>query len=166
MIGPNVQSEKTMRMTRQRRIILRELRKVKTHPSADELYEIVRQYLPRISLGTVYRNLEMLSKIGEIRKIEVGGAIKRFDGNTTEHYHVRCMVCGRIEDVPESIQFDFGNRVDKTMHYRILSHRLEFVGLCPVCTEQQAERMAARIGGQIQNGPKHLPPSEFSELPS
>ena len=54
-------------MTRQRMIILEELRKVDTHPSADEVYEMVRKRLPRISLGTVYRNLEILSKTGEIQ---------------------------------------------------------------------------------------------------
>jgi Fur family ferric uptake transcriptional regulator len=166
MIGNDVQQEKPLRMTRQRRIILRELRKVKTHPSADELYETVRQYLPRISLGTVYRNLEMLSQIGEIQKIEVCGSIKRFDGNNKEHYHVRCMVCGRIEDVPESIKFDFGQRVDQTMHYRILSHRLEFVGLCPACTERQIDRMAAKIDGQMQNGKARLPSCTLAEGPS
>jgi Fur family ferric uptake transcriptional regulator len=59
-------------MTRQRRVILEELRKVNTHPSADEIYEIVRKRLPRISLGTVYRNLEILSESGDIQKLEPG----------------------------------------------------------------------------------------------
>ncbi|MEW6261371.1 MAG: transcriptional repressor [Thermodesulfobacteriota bacterium] len=138
-----------LRMTNQRRIILRELRKVNTHPSADEVYDMVRQYLPRISLGTVYRNLEVLSQIGEIQKIEVGGSIKRFDGNTKPHYHVRCMACDRIEDVPESIRFDFGDQIDQTMHYKIMEHRLEFIGLCPECAARQADRMMANIDRQI-----------------
>ena len=56
------------RMTRQRAVILEELRKVKTHPTADELNSIVRERLPRISLGTVYRNLDFLADTGEIRR--------------------------------------------------------------------------------------------------
>ncbi len=60
-------------MTRQRSIILEELRNVCTHPSADEIYEMVRRRLPRISLGTVYRNLEILCELREIQKIETGG---------------------------------------------------------------------------------------------
>ena len=58
------------RMTHQRRLILDELKKLKTHPTADEIYVIVRKKMPRISLGTVYRNLEILSETGQIIKIE------------------------------------------------------------------------------------------------
>ena len=75
-----MQKHPNLRMTRQRRVILEELRKVKTHPSADEIYEIVRKRLPRISLGTVYRNLEILSESGDIQKLEPGCSLKRFDG--------------------------------------------------------------------------------------
>ena len=70
------------RMTRQRAVILEELRKVKTHPTADELYSIVRERLPRISLGTVYRNLDFLTESKEILKLESAGSIRRFDGDT------------------------------------------------------------------------------------
>ncbi|MDP3286289.1 MAG: transcriptional repressor, partial [Desulfobacterales bacterium] len=71
---------KNHRMTRQRAVILEELKKVKTHPGADEIYEMVRKRLPRISLGTVYRNLEVLSELREIQKFEHVGTLKRFDG--------------------------------------------------------------------------------------
>ena len=67
--------EKTMRLTNQRQVILEELRKVKTHPTAGELYDMVRVRLPRIGLGTVYRNLELLSSSGIIKKPRVGCAI-------------------------------------------------------------------------------------------
>jgi Fur family ferric uptake transcriptional regulator len=87
-------------MTRQRQIILEELRKADTHPSADEVYETVRKRLPRISLGTVYRNLEILSELGEIQKLELGGDLKRFDRKPNKHYHIRCMNCGRVDDAP------------------------------------------------------------------
>jgi Fur family ferric uptake transcriptional regulator len=72
-------------MTRQRRVILEELRKVDTHPSADEVYEMVRKRLPRISLGTIYRNLEILSETGEIQRLETGSHLKRFDGRADDH---------------------------------------------------------------------------------
>lgn len=77
--------ENKMRMTRQRKIILEEVRKVNTHPSADEIYEMVRLRLPRISLGTVYRNLEILSELGKIQKLQLSGSLKRFDWNTNKH---------------------------------------------------------------------------------
>jgi len=136
-------------MTRQRRIILRELKQVKTHPCADEVYSMVRQYLPRISLGTVYRNLEKLAQLGEIQKIEVGGSLKRFDGNMTEHYHVRCMGCDRLDDVQENIHFDFNKELEEVTHFQISGHRLEFIGLCPNCAEKQTDRMLDRISAQM-----------------
>ncbi|MBU0769673.1 MAG: transcriptional repressor, partial [Proteobacteria bacterium] len=72
-------------MTLQRKTILNILRQTNCHPSADELYELVRKQLPRISLGTVYRNLEVLAKTGLIQKLELGGTIKRFDWNPNKH---------------------------------------------------------------------------------
>ena len=69
------------RNTRQREVILEELRKLRSHPTAPVLYEIVRRRLPRISLGTVYRNLELLAKSGVVRKLELSDSEARFDGN-------------------------------------------------------------------------------------
>ena len=92
-------SQPQTRMTRQRMVILEELRKVKTHPTADELYAMVRTRMPRISLGTVYRNLDFLTESKEILKLESAGSIRRFDGDTRPHQHVRCRVCGKIGDV-------------------------------------------------------------------
>ena len=83
-----------IRLTTQRQIILEELAKVKTHPTASELYDMVRKRLSRIGLGTVYRNLELMADSGMILKIEVGGTQKRFDATTDDHYHIRCSACG------------------------------------------------------------------------
>ncbi|MBW2172694.1 MAG: transcriptional repressor, partial [Deltaproteobacteria bacterium] len=87
-------------MTPQRKVILEELRMADSHLTADDVYKMVRARLPRISLGTVYRNLEILSRLGMIHKLELGGMQKRFDGKTQDHYHLRCLRCGRIDDVP------------------------------------------------------------------
>ncbi len=128
-----MQKHPNQRMTRQRQVILDELRKVNTHPSADEVYEMVRKRLPRISLGTVYRNLEVLSESGEIRKLEPG-PLKRFDGNPSEHFHIRCIRCDRIADVPMPQDFDIDLADMTPTEYEILGHRLEFFGLCPYCS--------------------------------
>ena len=129
-----MQKHPNIRMTRQRRVILEELRKVNTHPSADEIYEIVRKRLPRISLGTVYRNLEILSDSGDIQKLEPGSSLKRFDGNPSEHFHIRCVRCDRIADVPmlPDLKIDL-ERVNAS-DFEIIGHRLEFLGLCPQCS--------------------------------
>ena len=123
-----------LRITRQRRTILKELRKDYTHPSADQIYDKVRQTIPRISLGTVYRNLEVLCRLGEIQKLKLGQTQKRFDGNSDFHYHMRCLDCNRLDDAPlaplKSIEDEAGAVTD----YIVLGHRLEFVGLCPQCS--------------------------------
>ncbi len=127
-------SETSLRMTRQRQIILEELMAVKSHPTADEMYEMTRKRLPRISLGTVYRNLEILSENGIIRKLDVGGTKKRFDGNVSTHYHSRCVECGRVDDVDLEPDMKIEKKVAGITDYNILKHSLEFVGVCPVCT--------------------------------
>ena len=125
---------KMLRNTRQRQVILEELRKLKTHPTADELYEIVRKILPRISLGTIYRNLELLANEGIIQKLDQAGGRSRFDGNPENHYHVRCLRCGRVDDVMvEPIKaIDRTGQVIKD--YDIMGYRLEFIGICSRCS--------------------------------
>jgi len=114
-------------------VILEELAKVASHPSADEVYEMVRRRLPRISLGTVYRNLEMLSEIGAIRKVAPGGSHMRFDANCRVHYHMRCVRCGRVDDAPVGPLPDIERRVRKQTDYEVLGHNVEFIGVCPRC---------------------------------
>lgn len=129
----------TYRMTRQREVILEEIRRTKVHPSADEVYEMVRKRLPRISLGTVYRNLEILSELGEIQKLELGGDIKRFDWDPKKHYHVRCLQCGRVDNAPIAPLREIEDELYGSTVYTIIGHRLEFEGLCPRCTREAVD---------------------------
>jgi len=123
-------------MTQQRKVILEELRKVDSHPSADEIYEIVRHRLPRISLGTVYRNLEVLSELGEIQKLGLSGSLKRFDWDTTKHYHIRCVRCNRVADAPIAPLNQLENELYGATVFEIIGHNLEFTGLCPKCSAE------------------------------
>ena len=131
------QKSNNYRMTRQREVILEEIRRAKVHPSADEVYDMVRKRLPRISLGTVYRNLEILSELGEIQKLELGGDLKRFDWNPIQHYHIRCMSCGSVDDAPIAPLNTIEDDLYGATVYTIIGHRLVFEGLCPECTKKQ-----------------------------
>jgi Fur family ferric uptake transcriptional regulator len=122
-----------VRMTRQRKVILEELKRSTAHPSAEEVYALVRKRLPRISLGTVYRNLEKLSELGEIAKLTFGGAINRFDPDPEEHYHIRCSLCDRVVDAPMALLEDIEEHLTRKTEFKIIGHRLEFYGLCPEC---------------------------------
>jgi len=132
----NLEKEQNLRMTRQRKVILEELQRKKAHLSADEIYDIVRERLPRISLGTVYRNLDILSELGKIQKLELGGTIKRFDWNPNKHYHIRCLQCGRVDDAPLAPLTKLEDEIYGSTVYEIVGHRLEFIGLCPECSKQ------------------------------
>ncbi len=124
------------RNTRQREVILEELRRLSSHPTAVGLYEIVRRLLPRISLGTVYRNLELLAAMGEIQKLQLSGSQARFDGNVVRHDHVRCTSCGRVEDV-SGTPLDLALfRNNDSNGYEFHGYRLELIGTCPRCREQ------------------------------
>ena len=133
-----MQKERRLRMTRQRQVILEELRATDQHPSADDLYGMVRQKLPRISLGTVYRNLEILTELGEIQTIATAGNLKRFDGIPYNHYHMRCIQCDRLVDAPLEVIDSLERALQDKTEFRILGHQLEFTGICPACQDHSA----------------------------
>jgi Fur family ferric uptake transcriptional regulator len=128
-------AEPKLKMTKQRKVIVEELNKLKSHPTATVLYELVRQRLPRISLGTIYRNLDLLAEAGIIQKLETAGTQKRFDGTVENHYHVRCVKCGQVDDLPFSLLEDIEDALHGISDYKILSHRLEFQGICASCQD-------------------------------
>jgi Fur family ferric uptake transcriptional regulator len=129
---------KGFKMTAQRRVILEESRKDKSHPSADDLYLRVRRRLPDISLATVYRNLELLSEHGMIRRLWEGSGARRYDGTMEDHYHVSCEGCGRLDDVPLAAVDGFLERARALSDYDLRGYRLEFYGLCPACRAELA----------------------------
>lgn len=126
------EDSKGIRLSRQRETILAELRKVKTHPTADEVYDMVRKILPRISLGTVYRNLDTLSNRGVVLRLGGAGTQKRFDGNPAAHPHLRCSVCGRVDDLQWPLALP-ELPVEQSMGYADLRCDVEYVGICPTC---------------------------------
>ncbi|ADK85418.1 ferric uptake regulator, Fur family [Desulfarculus baarsii DSM 2075] len=133
-----MQQAQKLRMTTQRQVILDELKRLKSHPTAGELCEIVRRRLPRISLGTVYRNLEILSRTGHIQKIDVAGVEMRFDGDTSDHYHVRCLGCGAVADLEMALSSQLELEANRQSDFQITGHRVEFVGLCPACQDKKS----------------------------
>lgn len=128
---------KSQRKTTQRRIILQTLRSTKSHPTADWIYTEVRKIIPNISLGTVYRNLRLLNESGKILKLDYGSGFSRFDGNAENHYHIRCLKCGRVDDVDQPLERGLEQQVAQKTGYDVVSHRLEFCGVCPDCLSSE-----------------------------
>ncbi len=127
--------------TNQRRIILEELKELKNHPTADELYMLVRKKLPKISLGTVYRNLELLSAAGHILKLETSGKQKRFDGRSEHHFHMRCSLCERVFDLEDESFQDIDNLMQaKLDELQCDGYSLEINGLCESCRDSDQNK--------------------------
>jgi Fur family ferric uptake transcriptional regulator len=128
-----VSTNTELRNTRQRRVIVEELERIRSHPTATELYQIVRKRLPHISLGTVYRNLEVLSHSGKIVTLQLAGSEKRFDGRTDRHYHIRCLTCGRVDDLPIQPIQAIDEALQSVTEFEVVSYRIEFLGICGCC---------------------------------
>jgi Fur family ferric uptake transcriptional regulator len=126
-----------LRQTEQRTLILEELRLCARdgyHPGADEVYLRVRKRLPRISLATVYRNLQLLAARGLIGRLEIAGGHNRFDGVVRPHCHFRCTSCGQVEDLPFDVPLPQLDPEHPWVHARrIEGRRTEYYGLCPGC---------------------------------
>ena len=128
----------TLRMTHQREVILDELGKCKSHPTADSLYERVKKRLPRISLATVYRNLEILSEAGLIKKLEISGRQKRFDWDLEQHDHIFCVQCHRVDNIEIERKQKLSLPPEHDRGYQIAGCRIEFFGVCPRCQKKNA----------------------------
>lgn len=122
----------TVKHSRQREAILAELCSRKDHPTAEDLYLTLKAEMPNLSLGTVYRNLNMLASDGVILKISVEGA-DRYDGNKDLHYHFCCLKCGRVTDVDVPPFDDIDSKAQAYAKGRIDTHELIFIGECDDC---------------------------------
>lgn len=145
-LGPN------RRMTTQRRMILDSLRSVTSHPTADDVYEMVRQKLPRISLGTVYRNLETLANAGVIQRLEVGGTQRRYDGAIESHPHGRCLSCGRVVDMPHLPAGKVAQPGQSVAGFTIATCHVEYLGYCSHCAGTYTEDNTDTVGTMGHTG--------------
>jgi Fur family peroxide stress response transcriptional regulator len=129
------------RITPQRLAIVKILTSSKDHPSAEQIYRQVQKDFPTTSLATVYNTLERLKETGEVLELSFSGG-SRYDGlNPHSHPHLRCTVCGAIED----LDIDLGSAAEEVAvrrGYADVRHRLEFYGVCPRCQRGRATEMA------------------------
>ncbi len=119
--------------SRQRKRVLELLQGTGTHPTAEWLYRQMKDDFPNLSMGTVYRNLQILMEQGLIRKIGFGSTFDRFDANTGPHYHFVCEKCGAIIDLEIPVDESLNDRVNSATNFTAKRHRVEFFGLCDRC---------------------------------
>jgi Fe2+ or Zn2+ uptake regulation protein len=124
------------RSTRQRRLIRDAVRSTDSHPTAEWVYEEVRRLLPRISLGTVYRNLQVLVDEGTLRSWTRGGRT-RYDADLSTHDHFSCRECGLLLDLERTPRAFAEERRLRARGHEIVEHVLEFVGICRDCRHRR-----------------------------
>lgn len=124
------------RSTRQRRLIHEAVQGTDCHPTADWVYEAVRRALPRISLGTVYRNLQVLVAQGELRSWTRGGRT-RYDADLSAHDHFSCRECSLLLDLERTPRAFAEERRLRARGHEIEKHVLEFVGICRDCRHRR-----------------------------
>ena len=120
------------RETRQRKIILQELRSTREHPTAGEIYKMAKRRMPSIGFGTVYRNLGILRDSGRILELNCGEG-NRYDGYTGMHHHFICGSCRRVIDLAEPVFPGLDDRIARKFGCRVDYHRINFYGLCKLC---------------------------------
>jgi len=126
-------SKHTRRNSRQRERILALLRETEIHPTADWIYAQLKPEFPHLSLGTVYRNLAILTEQGLVKKIQSGSTFDRFEARVNQHYHLICTRCDTICDLELPIYQEINERAGRMTDFQILEHRIDFYGLCSSC---------------------------------
>ena len=125
------------RMTRQRKLLMEILDRRNWHPTAEEVYGLVRQRAPKISLGTVYRNLDVLSRQGIIQKIEAAGVQRRYDGNPKPHFHAQCLQCLEVWDAETDEEGFLPPALVSCPDFLTTGYRVVFEGYCAQCRPQE-----------------------------
>ena len=136
----NVAKDTGYRITQQRKKILELLTNTKEHMTADMIHSKLRPKFPKLSLGTVYRNLRILKEQGQIWELDFGTGLSHFDAVMHSHYHFICKNCHKIYDIRIPAIKELDDRVRALTGFRIYSHRLEFFGSCDTCNERPAIR--------------------------
>ena len=127
---------RTKRYSKQREMIFRQLCSTKEHPSAETVYQELKSKSPELSLGTVYRNLNLLAEEGTIMRMPL--AINRYDANAECHPHFQCRVCGRMLDL--EIPCDSVVQVAREAGFQPERFHLIFEGVCPACQKAGHEK--------------------------
>ncbi len=127
------QSDTKNRNTLQRRLVLETVQSMHNHPDAETIYAKISKENPLVSKATVYRNLKLLAKQGQILHIPIPDGADCFDFNCFPHYHLKCRGCGGVFDVDLPYQNDLCTRVNNHRGFIIDGHQIVFSGLCPEC---------------------------------
>jgi len=125
-------------MTPQRLAIVNVLAKSEGHPSVEDIHARLKKEFPTMSLATVYRNIVLLKSLGEVLELGFPDGSNRYDGNRPfPHPHLICIKCKKILDPDLDSLEKMKKEVESETNFRILSHRLDFFGICSACLSEK-----------------------------
>lgn len=128
-----------IRVTPQRKLIIEFLASTRSHPTAESVFENIKDSSPALSLNTVYKTLEVFEQRGMVRKFNIGSNIYRYDANIDLHSHIVCMTCKRVDDINGNLS-NLGEKIWKDVEsysdYEVLYADLFFYGHCKDCRER------------------------------
>lgn len=127
--------ENGYKVTPQRLAVFNVLKNTKEHPSADSIYAKLQPMYPTMSLATVYKSLEVFKALGIVQELNVGEGSFRYDYNTSQHPHIICTKCGRVDDIDDKMIFGLSGIVESKTGYKLIKQQLYFYGYCPKCKE-------------------------------
>ncbi len=125
------------KVTPQRLAVYEALARTRSHPRAEMLYKELRPSYPTMSLATVYKSLSILCEIGLAQELSFGEDAFRYDADTSDHPHVRCVQCGRVDDVEAIDTKELTDEVAHSTGYHLTDHQLYFFGICPECRSKK-----------------------------
>ncbi len=131
------------RRTRQLTAVYEVVRAAHDHPTAEEVCERVRRQVPRISLGTVYRNLQKLAQARQVRVVPLAERPARYDAIVQEHDHFLCEGCGDVADLTQAVTRPSYAAL-RASGFQVRAHALTLYGLCPRCRGHEKIRAARR----------------------
>jgi Fur family peroxide stress response transcriptional regulator len=138
--------ERVYKRSRQRESILALLMQTDSHPTADWVYSKLKPDFPGLSLGTVYRNLNILVEQGLLTRIDNGSSFDRYDSRREPHYHFVCDRCGTIVDLALPVDTALDKAVSKKTGFHIFRHRVDFFGICQTCLAKSDLKDDAQTG--------------------
>ncbi len=142
-----------MNRTMQREAILKELRGRSDHPTAEQIYSSLKPGMPKLSLGTVYRDLAQLSRKGTILQLNNSAGQRRFDGCTARHSHMRCTICGGVTDVESPLLTELHRGLEQAAEeFGCGGFTLEFSGICGSCMIKNSKSPAEKPSESIESG--------------
>ena len=132
--------DRKLKLTPQRIAVYEYLLGTVEHPSAELIYTSLQEKFPTMSLATVYKSLKTLIEVDLIQEINLGEGNFRYDATVTQHPHIQCVVCNKVEDIMNVPMEKINLEMSSYSDYEILRNKLYFYGICKECGQKQARR--------------------------